>query len=287
MSEFRALTGCETGFQYSELLKIKTTALENYARRVRTQFKNLPRQPAVTAEWVLRPYLSLKMLLGATVMFSSLEYCDLRGVKIVEPYLSYYGLLNAARAFMFEIPHISWNNGELLNANQSKIQNVVTDELKVLSRELASSHARIFSRARMAREFFSYRFPAEGAKGEMRRLLGDWEEVHRLAVLLGEVAQFNSECLQTECSDRELDFTDSATEQLLTMFYFYEHGTDEIVDSDDYYRLGVALRKGPRPRSLDLIATDGLLEDFFGGWHFKKTKEDYNPDQYWSYVFNC
>lgn len=286
MNEVTKITGCESGFEYTQLLDIGTDKLVAYSKRVRDKFKGMPQDAVYTAEWILRPYLSLKMLLGATVMLSSLDYCVNRGVRIVEPYLAYYGLLNSARAFLFALPHISWNHGELLRANHSKIHNVVTEELKSISNELSDRHGTLCSKAQMAREFFSYRFPAEGLKGKMDRILGDWTEIHQHSIVLAELAQFNSECLETECGKRELDFEDAESEELLKTFYYYEHKTDEIVDQDDYYRLGVALRKGPRPRNMDFIATDGLLEDFFGGWNFKSAKDDYNPDEYWSYLFN-
>ncbi|HWZ42456.1 MAG TPA: hypothetical protein VNW97_03225 [Candidatus Saccharimonadales bacterium] len=245
MSEIKLITGCESGFEYSKLLDIGTSELNAYSQRVREKFKRFPQDAVGTAEWVLRPYLSLKMLLGATVMMSSLDYCAVRGVRIVEPYLSYYGLLNAARAFLFEIPHVTWNHGELLRANHSKIHNVVTGELKSISTQLSERHAIMCSKAQMAREFFSYRFPAQGLKGEMEQVLGDWTEVHEHSILLAELAQFNSECLQTECGNRELDLEDPESEELLKTFYFYEHRTDEIVDQDDYHRLGDILRKAP------------------------------------------
>jgi hypothetical protein len=286
MGNIQKITGCESGFEYSRLLEIDTSELSAYSKRVRAKFKSLSKDASITAEWVLRPYLSLKMLLGTTIMLSSLEYCSLRGVRIVEPYLSYYGLLNAARAFLFEIPFVSWNGGELLKANQSKIHNVVTEELKSISSQLSKRHSVMCSNTQMSREFFSYRFPAKGLKGSMDKVLGDWTEVHDHSILLAELAQFNSECLQTECGNRELDLEDNESHELLKTFYFYEHRADEIVDWDDYYRLGVALRKAPKPRNLNFIATDGLLEDFFGGWNFRTTKDDYNPDEYWSYVFN-
>jgi hypothetical protein len=224
------------------------------------------------------------MMIAATVMFSSLKYAHAKGLRIVEPYLSYYALLNTTRALMFCVPHANWNRGELLSANHSKIMNVTTEHLRAIDGDLATRHANLWNKTRMARELFSYRFPAMGLRGEIRDVMPKWGDVLTHARVVSEIAQVNSECLEGACGCRKLPLDDPAIvedeniDALLRAFYSYEHKTSSITDDDDYYRLGRIINKGHSPQNIFHLATDGLIEDAFSSWDFATSGMDYSPE---------
>jgi hypothetical protein len=135
----------------------------------------------------------------------------------------------------------------------------------------------------MARELFSYRFPAKGLRGEISDLMPDWKAVLSHARLLSEIAQVNSECLESACGNRKLPLDDpkfvgdEGSNDLLRTFYLYEHKTAPIIDDDDYYRLGRIINGANSPQNLFHLATDGLIEDAFGCWDFSTEAADYRP----------
>lgn len=43
----------------------------------------------LNSEWLTRNYLAVKMILSATVMLTSFQYCQRKNVRIVQPYLLY------------------------------------------------------------------------------------------------------------------------------------------------------------------------------------------------------
>jgi hypothetical protein len=278
-----ALTRCDSSYPYKWLGPFLELMLPEHCRRMLHQFGALPQTSVVTAEWILRPYLALKMLIAATIMFSSLKYATAKGLRIVEPYLSYYALLNTTRALMFCIPIIGWNDGELLSARHSKIANVTTTHLRAIDDRLAARHEELWKKSLMARELFSYRFPARGLRGEISDLMPEWKDVLSHARLLAEIAQVNSECLDDTCGNRKLPLDDpkfvddDESNDLLRTFYLYEHKTAPITDDDDYYRLGRIINGPNSPQNLLHLATDGLIEDAFGCWDFSTDAADYRP----------
>src|SRR5258708_6640301 len=69
-----ALTKCDSSYPYKWLESNVNDSLPRYCKNMLDQFRALPEATSVTAEWILRPYLALKMLVAATIMFSSLKY---------------------------------------------------------------------------------------------------------------------------------------------------------------------------------------------------------------------
>lgn len=56
------------------------------------------------SEWILREYLSIKMILSSSILLSSAEFSIKKNLRVVEPYLIYYSLLNCSRAVLFTSP---------------------------------------------------------------------------------------------------------------------------------------------------------------------------------------
>ena len=61
----------------------------------------------LNSEWITRNYLSVKMILSATTMLTSLEYAIEKNLQVTVPYLSYYSLITCCRAFCIRFHIIS------------------------------------------------------------------------------------------------------------------------------------------------------------------------------------
>jgi hypothetical protein len=46
----------------------------------------------------------------------------------------------------------------------------------------------------------------------------------------------------------------------------YEIGTETVIDADDQQRIAKFLYGWRRVSTLEVMASDGLIEDFYGGW---------------------
>jgi hypothetical protein len=68
------------------------------------------------------------------------------------------------------------------------------------------------------------------------------------------------------------------------MIYRTEEG--ELIDDDDYLRVGRLFAKLKEPMPLFILATDGPIEDFFGAWTVETEGVVYNPDDHWDLLLN-
>jgi hypothetical protein len=264
--------------------------VESYCSALRQRFQRQTSLPNAIEEWFFRTYASVKLILSSTVMLSSANYAAEKGLRIVEPYLLYYALFNTSRALVLLFPEQQWQDGKLLEeSTHEKVRNVTVDQLRYLSQDLAHEYQDLAQRALVIRELFSYRFPATGLKNEIEKLLPDYEDIVVVCRYVAEAAQLYSECLEKAFSKvgrPSGEFSETA----LRRVFEYEHklfGDFLMQDSDDYHRLGRALRSFGRPVSLALTATEGLVEDFFAAWDFSEVGLDaYKPDlSDWDLIF--
>lgn len=264
--------------------------VSKYKQSIRTRYSKLTNNwnKAQNTEWVLRHYLATKMILASTVMFTSLDYAINKNLRIVEPYLIYYALMNSCRALVFTLPEVTWNEGEIISMTHSKIGKITHDCIRTLNKKIGEETKEKLSRAKDYREIFSYRFPANGLSSFNRENVFDIDEAVQLATLICEVAQFNSEQLQAS-----IDKYNPMTELALDRSFYdkgFIYGTDTVSfrDSEDWYRLDYIFRKQKRPYNLYWTMTQGMVEDFFGAWCADEEEEDddiYNPDNNWRIIF--
>ena len=230
------------------------------------------------SEWVLRNYLAIKMIMTSTVMLTSLEYSNERNLKVVDPYLAYYSLLNLSRAVVFTNPNALWKQGNLITSTHSKTLNIVGDAIGQFEKEEGKRIKSILEKARDYRELFSYKFPSNG----ITDFKIETSEAISISTLLAEIAQFQSEVLERRILSKDKlvkQFDDS----ILEMGYTFKGKTYEFIDQEDKYRLGYLIRKQPFPTSLYLTLTEGFVDDFFGAWCPEDSEnDDYNPD-----IDNC
>jgi hypothetical protein len=144
-----------------------------------------------------------------------------------------------------------------------------------------------YDRALALREYFSYKFPAEGLDGELNDKQCTIEDTIRVCSGVAEVAQMASECLAKVFAGRSCP-SPLAEEPLRRFFEYSVRSVSLVSDDEDYYRLGRIVRKAPRVCSLIEMATEGMVEDFFGAWDDPNATE---PDAYslkiedWTLIF--
>ena len=237
----------------------------------------------LNSQWVLRDYLAVKMILSSSVMLSSVVYANQKNLRIVEPYLLYYSLLNCSRAVIFTSPNVDWNNEELFSMTHKKTINVVGDIISSYNTKKGKEIKKYIDWAREYREIFSYKFPANGLNEHHLSL----QDTIYNCQLLCTLAQFQSKILENSITKHvtkefNLDWN------TLSIGYKYGETNFKFIDQEDGYRLDYITRKQKRPYSLHLTMTEGMVEDFFGAWCTKDDSEidgNYNPDTEWQIIF--
>lgn len=121
MADANALARTHWAYDFSEIINfdpdqaIEKPGLQGYAARTRPLFKRLAGQwsPEKHTEWLLRQYLSLKLIMAASIQIGSADYAYEHNLQMVVPYLSYYAMFNAMRANLLTSPRQAWGNRTL------------------------------------------------------------------------------------------------------------------------------------------------------------------------------
>jgi hypothetical protein len=237
----------------------------------------------LNSQWILRDYLAVKMILSASIMTSSVEFANEKNIRIVEPYLIYYSLLNCSRAVLLTSPNVEWNNGELFQMTHKKMINIIGDIISSYSKEKGTELKKFIDWAREYREIFSYKFPANGLTSHHLSL----EKCITVCRLLCEIAQFQSKVLDNSLT-KHVQTEYNLDWEILKAGYIYGRENFQFIDEEDGYRLDYIKRKQKRPYSLISTMTEGMVEDFFGAWYPKDDSnldEVYNPDENWQILF--
>lgn len=239
-----------------------------YRDRSRARFAVLAKSwnPAYNSEWILRNYLAAKYLLAAGVLLSSEAYAERKGLHVTRPYLIYYGLFQACRAFILSVPFQEWKDGELIRSTHERVINVVVDELKRLDGQVAIRiHERLLA-ARSHREFFSYGFPGDGPDSIATPEPVRFSEAVEIGQLLGELAQLNSEALDDALHRHVSESAGFDVQFLLDASLYQTIDGQTIVDQEDLYRVKQLMRNMPRPTNIWAQTREGMVEDFAGSW---------------------
>jgi hypothetical protein len=287
-----SLTGSELAYDYRELPNRCTDSeIAGYIQRTRELFDPIARgfDDDRNTTWFIRSYLSLKFVLGATVLANSAEYAESRNLQVTLPYLSYYTILNCCRSFILTLPCIDWRGEKTIEMTHNNILNLTSDKLKRLgARHEDTLKPRLWA-AKEQRDLFSYRFPASGLA-----IFGDnivsVDEATGIARLLTELAQINLACLEARIA-RHKPKSSFGLLELDDMWRTmqYEMKTETLIDDEDYSRVGYFVRKYKGPASLVALATDGLVEDFFGAWQPTDEHDDadrYNAGRQWNLLLD-
>ena len=99
-SNFSQFTGIDYGISYEHIsLEWDEETCRQYCSRIKEQYAKQTKSwtDDLHSEWLTRNYLAVKMILAASVMLTSFEYCRKKNVHIVQPYLLYYSTLSCCR----------------------------------------------------------------------------------------------------------------------------------------------------------------------------------------------
>lgn len=271
--EYRNL---EVSFIEDEIFKNYNSLCQGFAKITKSW------DDSQNSQWVLRNYCAAKMILSSSILLSSVEYASKKNIRVVEPYLLYYSLLNCSRAVVLTSPFEEWKYGKLYSSSHFKIIKKVTDIISKYNIEIGAEIGQFISWAREYREIFSYRFPANGLTSHNLSI----DDVIEKCKLLCEITQFQSKILENSITKRvEAEF--GLDESVLREAYLYGKENFQFIDDEDYHRISYIYRKQKRPYSIDLTMTEGMVEDFFGAWSAEDSgSEDlYNPDTNWQIIF--
>lgn len=137
--------------------------------------------------------------------------------------------------------------------------------------------------SKIQRELFSYSFPASGftASGFEPESL---DCSIKIARLFTDLTQLNSACLEASVDKHGNPPFDFDGDAVIKCTAINSREGVLIFDYDDCHRSDYFMRKTDKPYCIFSLATEGLVEDFFGAWvdHHEITKEGgYDPDCDW------
>jgi hypothetical protein len=263
-------------FSEFEIKTYRTSLLEQYSKLTKKWTDELH------SEWTARMFLAAKMIYSSTLLLNTLHYSLRKNLKIVQPYLLYYSLLNCCRCLTFTLPSQLWKNGELLVDNHSKISYVTSDCVKRLNIKKGTELQNLITNTRDFREFFSYRFPGKGLKDEPQFSGINIETITNKCKVLSEISQFNSECFEQSYNKNCEKETFSLKENILELCFTYTGDNLNIIDDEDIYRIAYIFRNQKRPYNIYYTMTDGMTDDFFGSWLSEEEEDNndsFNPDE--------
>jgi hypothetical protein len=223
------------------------------------------------------------------VLANSAEYAESQNLQVTLPYLVYYTILNCCRSFLLTLPCLDWRGEKTIEMTHNNILNVTSDKLKRLGQRHEDMLKPRLWEAKEQRDLFSYRFPATGLTifGDSLMSVG---EATGIARLLTELAQINLACLEGRVTKhnpkRSFDIL-----ELDDMWHTmqYDMKTETLIDDEDYSRIGYFVRKYKGPAALAALATDGLVEEFFGAWQptdERDVADRFNADQQWDLLLD-
>jgi hypothetical protein len=279
--------GRELKYQYRTFLDICSEAeLMVCSNSISQQYAKLTKNWTIdrNSEWSCRIYFATKMILNATVLLNGLEFSSQAGMRAANPYFEYYATLSLLRGLVYTLPSENWDSGRLLEISHTRAINVGIDWIAKFNKTKANELKAMILQLKAQRELIAYRAPASGDSN-----LGADYDLVEILVLLAEVAQFNSELLESSVTKN----ADAATFQVLEghILSIQEISIEgyKFFDAEDAYRLGYVKRKTKRPYHLALFMTEGQVEDFIGAWDGDKNNgESFSngPPSNWQTIFD-
>lgn len=271
--DFRELTH---RFEEASAKKVADSLSARYSKLTKSWDKEK------NSEWLCRIYLSAKMVMTATLQINSMEHAEEKNIRITSPYLTYYSLLALIRGVVYTLPEVEWEGGRLVEISHHKAINLAFDHLAAFDKSLAEQLKAITLKAKAFRELISYRSPTSGDS-----IIESISNIEMIAILLAEVAQFNSEILESSIAKKaDISSFEFLHQYISDLSSITVEGID-FFDREDAYRLDYLRRKYPLPPNILHIMTEGHVEDFFGAWLSKEETEDaFDPDKKWGVIFD-
>lgn len=278
-------TGSEYCYSYKALpIEATTEQITRYCTVTRRLFAPIAKN--INSEenslWILRHYLAIKLVTSASLLAGSAIYSYERNLLMAVPYFNYYAVLNACRAYLLTSPHIKWDGHKTVEMTHENILNRTADYMRALDPARRAVWREQLGQLRAHRELFSYRFPLSGPDF-VGRLSLDPEPVTDLARLIAELASLNTECFQAALKKYASDDIPVPLVPDHAWASLYSLADADVNDKLDRYRFGKYVRGWRTVSTLEVMATDGLMDDLFGAWTHSGDENDpdgFNPDNY-------
>ncbi len=269
-------------YQYDVLCDFTDKEVRAYCQSMRQKAASLAKSWSqdLSTEWISRSFLAVKMILAAQLLLNAAYYAARKNLFVTQPYLIYYALLNSCRAVLFTDLHTDWRQGSLRTISHDKIRTMTVSSLRRLSRTKAEEIDSFILRAKKHRELLSYSFPATGLR-EIRKDV-DMDKAADVAALLCEIAEANSECLESAWRKHSNVHFDVAWESLVDICLY--DGEPAFTDDNDLHHASFLKRKVVGPACLCMIMTFGAIDDFQIAWcansDFNSENDDFDPDHF-------
>jgi hypothetical protein len=132
-------TRADYEYDYVQINRVSEDVIARYSSSLIQRFKVRGETPEECEEWIVRTYVALKYLLGASVLLSSAQFAIRTNLRIVQPYLLYYALFNSSRALMLVTPEHLWKDGKILDETTHAKTQAVTHDICAVDNPLARS----------------------------------------------------------------------------------------------------------------------------------------------------
>jgi len=280
------LSGSRFAYEYNRLERLADPVdLSAYAQRTRALFAPVAKafDDDLNTEWLLRSYLALKLILHATIMGTSAQFSEDKNIQVSVPYLGYYMLHSACRAFLLTCPDMKWTGPSSAQFSHKRAIDEAVNILKRLGPKVSEDVAKGLHAAKAQRELFSYDFPMSGMRAAGARLIS-LEDAVSLAGFFAEMAHLNTACLEGAVIKHQPNRAFALIEDRAWALMDHELADGEIhFDDEDWAWLGRLYRSHSAPLALTALVTEGMTEDFFGAWTASDdNREDtYDPDDNW------
>jgi hypothetical protein len=278
--EIERLTGSDMPYAYEALLELGADdEIRNYIKRTHELVTPIARDfdERANTEWLIRSYIALKFVLGATLLGNSALHARADNVQVCLPYLTYYTMLNCARAFILTLPCVDWKGLVTIEATHRAILRSSSDKLKRLGARHAHQQDKRLWAAKSQRDLFSYRFPASG----LAIFGGDLvttEDAIQTAKLFVDLAQVNLSCLEAKVRKFQPEVHGVSEVEDVWNMMRYDGAYEQHIDDEDYYQVGRFIRRKHKVASLIGLAREGLVDDFFGAWSDPDRSDGFSPD---------
>ncbi len=285
--EIVKLTGYNIHYEYRELKSVQDASVIKYMERTKSLCAPIAKtfNDDKNTECLIRSYLALKYILAATVLGTSAQYAEAQNLKVTLPYLNYYMMFHCSRAFIFTLPCTDWNDKNMINMSHQKTINITASKLGKLDIDEKTKYLNRISMAKDQRELFSYSFPATGLNMLGNDLI-EVEDAIQTARLLTDLAQANLACLAASIEKHSSASFGISDDERLWLLMTYETNIAQLIDDDDWHRVGYFCRKYTAPCDLYSLAREGLVEDFFGAWADDDAGDGYDPDEDWQLLLD-
>jgi len=263
-------------FADASCTKVVVRLLERYSKITKAWSEEL------NSEWICRLFMSAKLVMSSTLHINAAYFAEEKNLRVVVPYLRYYSVLSLLRAVCYTLPEHEWKNGDLIRISHAAAIDGALDHLRRFDKFFADSAETEIRELKAERELVSYRAPSSGDDciSEKNRYLS-------LCALLAEIAQFNSELLESSILKNANPVHFRLLSEYASKIASPEIDRHYFGDNEDAYRLGCLARKKPHPVNIQHFMKEGHVDDFFGAWLADEESDGlFNPDEMHNIIFD-